>query len=324
MTDRRGFLLAGALAALVPQWVTAQSRQAKIGILAPQPLEQSAYAPGLVQRLAELGYREGAGARIHYRSADGLVERYPMLVEDLVERGCELFFALETEHPLRALRAARVHAPVVFLAADYDPVERGVISTMRTPDGNRTGVFIPQIQLAIRRVQFMREVVPDGRNFLLLTDPYSHGQVDAVRRAADGMRLDLTVVEFMKRPYDYAGAIDAGLKAEVEALIALSSPAFQADASVIAGLAARRRLPSAGDAAAMAHAGFLMTLGADVPRVSQRIAEIGARVLKGARTAEIPVEQADRFELVVNAAAARALGRQLPEPVMARADRVLS
>lgn len=319
MTDRRAFVLAGALAAFAPQCVLGQARPAKIGLLSPRPLEQSAYAPSIVRRLGELGYRN-----LHYRSADGVPDRYPLLVEELVEQRCDIFFALEGEQPLRALRAARVHAPVVFLAADYDPVERGAISTMRTPDGNRTGVFIPQTLLAVRRMQFMRDVVPEGRNFLLMADIYSRGQVQTMRRAAESMRLDLTVVEFVKRPYDYAGAIDAGLKAEVEALITLSSPAFLADAAMLGALAAQRRLPSAGDAAGLAEAGFLLSLGADSRRVGERVAEIGARVLKGARTSEIPVEQADQFQLVVNAAAARALGKSLPEPVMARADRVIS
>ena len=319
MTDRRAVVLAGALAALAPQSLLAQSRPAKIGILAPQPLEESRYARALVRRFAELGYPQ-----VDYRSADGAGERYPLLVEALVEARCGLFCALESDQPLRALRMARVHAPVVFLASDYDPVERGVISTMRTPDGNRTGVFVPQTQLAMRRLQFLREVLPEARNFLLMADAQSRAQVESLRRAADGMRLDLTVVEFVKRPYDYAGAIDAGLKAEVQALVTLSSHAFLADAPLIAALANQRRLPSAGEAAAMADAGFLMTLGADPGRVARRVAEIGARVLKGARTSEIPVEQADDFELVVNATTARALGQQLPEPITARADRVVS
>ena len=316
---RRDFLFAGALGAIAPASVFAQGRPVKIGMLGPSPLKQSIYAPGIVRRLAELGYQD-----VEYRSAEGSVDLYVKQARELIDLKCDLIFAVGTEAPARALQDARSPAPMVFLAVSYDPVDKGIVSNLRRPDRNTTGVYVPQDALVAKRVEIMREVLPSARRFLVFADVFSQDQIGAARKAAERVRFQLTVTEFSKRPYDYAGAFDAGRKAKAEAFMALASPVFAVERAALAGLLVKYRLPSVGTSVAQADEGFLLGFSANVAKVSQRVAELGVRILKGAKPADIPVEQADEFELAVNAKTAKALGIKIPESVFARATRIVT
>src|SRR5438874_9316874 len=136
---RRDFVIGSAIALIAPR-AKAQARQVKVGILlARQP---SFYAPGIIHRLGELGYRHGKTITLEQRSADGVVERFPALDRELVHAKCELIFAVGPEQSARALQNAAAPA-MVFLAVDYDPIERGLITNLRRPDRNTTGIYIP-------------------------------------------------------------------------------------------------------------------------------------------------------------------------------------
>jgi len=321
---RRQLLIGGTLAAIGFSRAAAQARRAKIGMLSARSHSESFYASGVVQRLAELGYGERAGIVFEFRSAESKVDQYPKLARELVEQKCDVIFAIGPVYTARALQDARSQAPVVFLAIDYDPLEKRIITSLGRPGGNITGVYIPQAELAAKRMQIMREVVPAARRFLVFVDVYSMDQIGAVRKAAEAARVELTVIEFSKPPYDYPGAFEAGRKARVEALIGLASPVFGANTAALSALLLKYRLPGATSVVPYVEAGFLISYGADVRKVSRRVAEMGARILNGAKPADIPVEQADEFELAVNARTARALGVKLPESVLARATRIIS
>lgn len=331
MTSRRQFLLAvsaiaparGTLAAVGFSRAAAQARRARIGVLSARPLRGSFYVSAVVQRLSELGYGEGTSTVFEYRSAEGRLDQYPKLARELIEQKCDLIFAIGPVYTARALQEARSQAPVVFLAVDYDPLDKRIITSLGKPGGNITGVYIPQAELAAKRMQIMREIVPAARRFLVFVDAYSTDQIGAVRKAAAAARVELTVIEFSKLPYDYAGAFEAGRKAQVEALIGLASPVFAANAAALSAMLLKYALPGAASSVPHAEAGFLISYGADVNKVSRRAAEIGVRILKGVKPADIPVEQADEFELAVNARTARALELKIPESVLARATRIV-
>ena len=323
MTTRRRILQLGVAGALAPLGVFAQTRTVKIGLLSPRPLVESNYSPLVVQRLAELGYREGAGMILEARSSDGHADRFPKLARELAGLKCDLIFALGPEQTARALQDARSAAPIVFLAIDYDPLERGIVASLRSPDRNTTGVYVPQNALVAKRVEIMREVAPRARRFLVLVDPFSRDQLDSARKATEAAGAQLNVVEFQRPPYDYAAAFDAGRKEKVEALISLSSPVFAANEATIGALLLKDRLPGIGVTLRMAQPGYLLGLNVDRTKVSRRVAEVGARILKGTKPADIPVEQADEFELTINAKTARALGIKVPEAVLARATRIV-
>ena len=316
---RRQFIQIGALSVIAPARVLAQSRGAKIGILGPTPLARSVYAPDLVRRLRELGYSD-----IEYRSSEASVDLYAKQARELIALKCDLFIAVGTEAPVRALRDAGAKAPIVFLAVSYDPVAKGVVTSLPKPDGNATGVSIPQGALVAKRLEIMREVLPSARRMLVFADVFSRDFVPDVRQGAKQTRFELTVVDFEKRPYDYAGAFAAARKAEVDAFACLPSPVFAVERVELARLLEKHRLPSVGTAPTYTDAGFLLAYAVNVAKVGQRTAELGSRILRGAKPADIPVEQADEFELIVNAKAAQALGVKIPPSVLARASRLVS
>lgn len=318
MTTRRQFLEAGALGAIAPALAFAQSPPVRVGMLGPSPLKQSVYAPGVVRRLAELGYRD-----VEYRSADGVADRYLRQARELINLKCNVLITIGPETPVRALQDARAPMPIVFLAVDFDPVEKGIVRNLSRPDRNTTGVYVPQNGLVAKRVEIMREVLPSARRMLLFTDVFSKDQVDAARKSAEQARFQLTVIEFSKRPYDYANGFETGRKANAEAFMSLASPVFALERSLLGGLVAKHHLPGIGSSLAHADAGYLLSLGANIAKVTRRVADLAASILKGAKTGDIPVEQADEFDLVVNTAAARTLGVKIPQSVLARTTRIV-
>jgi putative tryptophan/tyrosine transport system substrate-binding protein len=313
-----------ALGALCLGQGSAQTRPAKIGMLSARPLAESPYASGVTKRLQELGYLQQRGAGLEFRSAGGDVAHYPRLARELVEAKCDLIFAIGPPQTALALRDAGSRAPTVFLAVDYDPVEKGIVSSLRSPGGNVTGAYVPQAELAVKRMQIMLEIVPGARRLLTFADLYCREQASVVRDAAQASGVGVTVIEFSKLPYDYIEALDSGRKQSVQAYVALGSPVFASDAAALAPLLVKYRLPGAGTAVSQAEAGFLLSYSADVAKVSRRAADIADRVLKGAKPAGIPVEQADEFELAINARTARTLDVKLPESVLARATRIIN
>jgi len=314
-------MVAGALLAYGPRSV-AQARPVKIGILLAR--HPSFYAPPAVQRLAELGYREGRGATLLQRSADGASERFPALARELVDAKCDLIFAVGPEHPVRALQNASAPA-IVFVAVDYDPLERGLVTNLRKPDRNTTGVYIPQPALAVKRLQLMREIIPQARRLLVLSDIYSKDQLPAVRNTGEGLGLEITVVDFAKMPYDLTAAFEKAREARVEGMVGLTSPVFANRATEIGALLAKYRLPGVGWSieSKVMDAGFLIGYGDTPSKVGRKAGDIAARLLKGAKPADIPVEQADEFELFINSKVAKELGVRIPESVMARATHII-
>jgi len=321
---RRRVFLAAAAAALAPL-AYAQARLPRIGFLLPFPLSVFLKAPtgSLVRRLESLGYRDGAGATYVVRSADGASERYPALARELLGVGCDIIFTLGPEAGARALLEAKAGAPVVFLAIDFDPLEKRLVGDLRRPGGNLTGVYTPTLGLAAKRLEIAQEVAGGAKRFLVLSDLHSGDQLGVLRQAAEARGARLHVVEFERPAYDYPAAIRAGRAARAQALIGLGSPVFFAEREKIAAQLGAARLPAVGISPPFAESGYLLSYGADLAKLAVRAAEMGARVLKGAKPGEMPVEQTDEFELVVNARTAKALELKIPFALMARATRVI-
>lgn len=293
-------------------------------MLAPRPLAESFYTGLIVQRLRELGYREGSGMVLEYRATRAVPQRYPEMAHELVALKCDLIFAVGPDNGVIALRDARTSIPVVFLAIDFDPLQSGIVTSLGRPGSNITGVYVPQGELAAKRLDILREVLPSAKRFLIFSDEFTRDQLATLRRRADSIGAQLVIAEFSRQPYDYAGAFDTARKEKAEALVGLASAVFAADGAKIGALLAEARLPSAGTSAAMAERGFMLSYGPDNSKITRRVAEIAVRILKGAKPAEIPVEQADEFTLVVNGPVASKLGLRIPESVMARATRIIA
>jgi putative ABC transport system substrate-binding protein len=172
-------------------------------------------------------------------------------------------------------------------------------------------------------MEILREVLPKAKRMVLFADRFSADQIPAARKGAEQARFQLDVVQFERQPYNYDAALEAARKGEADAFANLASPVFARDRQAIAQALAKHRLPSIGSNPPQGEAGYLLALSTNNAKVGRRIADIGVRLLKGAKPADIPVEQADEFELLINARTAKALGVRIPESIMARATRIV-
>ena len=323
MINRRQFLALGALTAVASQ-ARAQSRRARIGILGPSPLDTSLYAAAVVQAFTQVGYAEGARATFLYRYAEGGFEQYRKQAQELAGQECDLVIAIRSEPAVRALQFAKLSAPVLFLAIDYDPLASGVVSNLRSPDRSTTGVYVPQNALVARRVDILRELLPQASRLMIFADSFSADQVEAARKAAAAAHFQLALVQFGRQPYEYHIYLEDRRGVDADAFMSLASPVFARDRQVIQEALIRLRLPGIGSNPLQAEKGYLLTLGSNVPRVAKRVADIGVRLLAGTKPSAIPVELADEFELVINMGTAQGLGIQIPDAVRARAARILA
>jgi putative ABC transport system substrate-binding protein len=323
MATRRQFLAFGALATLALR-ARAQAGRAKIGVLGPSPFEASSFASSVVQAFTERGYAEGARATFLYRYAEGEFDSYRNPARELVAQNCDLLLALRSEPPARALQLLRPAAPILFVASDYDPLASGVVTNLRTPDRNSTGVFVPQNALVTRRVEIMRALLPEAKRIIVLADSYSADQVEAARKAAAASKFQLMLVQFVAQPYDYSTYLTERRGIEADAFMTLASPVFVRDRETIRKALFRLQLPSIGAGLAQAEAGYLMSLGSNIPKVAKRVADIGVRLLAGTKASAISVEQAEDAELVINAGTAQALGIKIPDSLRARAARIIA
>jgi len=320
MTTRRQILLAGALGTMGVRYGAAQSRAPRVGILSGLPLEKSVLAPVLLKALAELGYRDGAGMVLEYVSADGLPERYPAVARELIARKCDVIFTFGGTH---ALRDARTSIPVVFLAFDYDPLEQGLVASLRRPGANITGVYTPVGELAAKRLEIAQEVLPKASRFLVLTDRHGKAELTALRKIAEARRVQLVLVDYEQPPYDLTSGIETGRQAGVHGVLLTTSPEFGSRRAELSSLFVSYRLPAVVPAYMALQPGSLISYSTDISKLAQQAAAMGVRILKGAKPADIPVEQVDNFELVVNLKMAKMLGVKIPYAVLARATKVI-
>ena len=322
---RRQLVGAGlALLALSPgasRISSAQSRQVRIGYLAPR--QGSTFLAPILKRLGELGYVEGKNLVVDYRSADGVAERFPLLARDLMRAKCDLIFAVGPEQSARAVLEAKAGVPVVILAVDYDPVKAGLIASLQRPGGNVTGMVLLQPILAAKRLELLREVVPRAKRILVLADPFTTEQLEAIRQAAGKLRAEIVVETFAAPPYDFAAAFARGVAAGTEVVLPLNSPVLTDQRMNIFKLTMKHRLPSMGNDARYAEAGHLLSYGVNTTTVFVRAGDIAVSILKGAKAGDLPVEQPTEFELVVNLKTAKALKISIPQSVLLRANRVI-
>src|SRR5512145_3042020 len=317
MTTRRQFLLATASSALGVRLAAAQSRS-RVGIVAGIPREKSLATRVLLERLAELGYREGTTISVEYRNS-ARVDRHPALAREMIERRCDVIFAIGQESMARALRDARTSVPVVLIATEYDPVESGIVESFARPGGNITGVYAPISALLGKRVEIAQEILPKADRFLVLADDLSKRQLDALRIVGRARGLQLTVAEFAQPPYDFASAFEDGRRAGVQGVLLLTSPEFLSSRKEITALLEQHRLPAFAPDALADLPGVLASYSIDTRKFIRRAAELGERILKGVKADENPLEQPDEYTILLNLRTARALSIKVPYSVVSRA-----
>lgn len=325
---RRRFLTcAGALVAIpLADAALPAGRVYRIGYLAAGHSRSGGPADlrmALVEGLRERGYIQGNNLDILWRGAEGQRERLPGLAKELVE--ADLDVIVSTSDPTHhALQSATKSVPVVMLISQ-DPVARGLVASLARPGGNITGLSTLLIDLEQKQLELLREALPAASKLAFLRDDTGDLPVEMIRealgrQAAAARALGFALHSFSVRmPGDLSPAFAAMSSRQIDALRVAFSPFTLKNREAIAGLALRYRLPMIGSSRLFTQAGGLMSYGADLRAVWRRGAYYVDRILKGAKPADLPVEQPPRFDLVVNLKTAKAIGVTLPESILLRA-----
>ena len=323
---RREFItLLGAAAAAWPASARAQQRGRlpTIGFLGSgTPATQSQWAAALVQRLRELGWLEGRDLAIVYRWGEGRNERFAEIAAEFVRLKVDVILTFATPPVLAAKQATSV-IPIVFATAN-DPVATGLVASSARPGGNVTGVANLTGDLAAKRVELLREVLPRLGRLAILTNMGNPGAIAEMRQAEAAARtvgLTVDVVE-VRRAEDIAPALDA-LKGRADALYVAPDALVNANRIRINTLALGARLPTMHGFREYVEAAGLMSYGPNVPDGFRRAAEFVDKILRGTKPADLPVEQPTKFDLVINLTTAKALGLDVPPTLLARADEVI-
>jgi len=326
MIGRRGFitLLGGATAAW-PIAARAQqpSKLPTIGFLGESTASgQREWVAAFVQRLRELGWVEGRTVEIEYRWAEGRNERVAELLPELLRLKVNVIVTQGTPAVLLAMQATSV-VPIIFPIAG-NPVANGLVASLARPSGNVTGLTNQTADLAGKRLELLREIVPNLRRLAIMANvenPSVALDVGEVKTAADALGFEVATAE-IRRTEDIAPAIEA-LQGQVEALYVAGDPLVTTNRSRVAILAVGARLPTISGNRENVYAGGLISYGPNLSDLHRRAADLVDKVLRGMKPSDIPVEQPPKFELVVNLITGRALNLNMPASVLARADEVI-
>jgi putative ABC transport system substrate-binding protein len=320
---RRGLLLAATALAMPRVACPQAARKYHLCILDSTGRLTAPYYVAFDERLRARGFVEGRNLVISERTSEGRIERLPALARELSHETCDVFVAPGNEANLVALERETKDTPIVIIAVDYDPQATGQVLNLARPGGRITGVSAVQTVLPAKRLELLKELLPNVRRIAVLSDSESTGQLEVARAGAENLGVELQVLEFKRAPYDYKSAFDEARRKRAEALLALGSANFVPARPLITQLAATHRLPSIFHHSVWAEAGGLMSYGPNFSDVFSQAAEKVARIFQGAKPADMPIEQPTKFELVINSRTARAIGVTIPPSLLLRADRMI-
>jgi putative tryptophan/tyrosine transport system substrate-binding protein len=329
MTTRREFItLLGGAAAGWPLGAHAQqpAKLPTIGVLHPSSLGALAERlGGFRQGLKDIGYVEGENVAIEYRYADNQLDRLPGLAADLVRRQVAVIAAMGGPISAFAASAATTALPIVFVVGD-DPVRLGLVDSLARPGRNLTGINFFIVELAAKRLELLRELVPKADRVAVLVDPTNATTAESTLKDIEGAAraVGLQTQVFNVTTSREIDAAFATLMREPIDMLFVPAGAFFADRRVqLVLLATRHAIPAIYPFRGFAEAGGLMSYGASLTDAYRQLGVYAGRILKGAKPAELPVAQSTKFELVINAQAARVLGITVPPSLLATADEVI-
>ncbi|CAG0955910.1 hypothetical protein BURK1_00449 [Burkholderiales bacterium] len=318
-------LLLLAVVVLCPVPAQADAAVPRIGVLSAGTPESTApLLAGLRQGLREHGYVEGTGIAIETRFAHGRFDRLPDLARELIGMPVDVLVTVVTQASIAAKDNTK-STPIVMVGVS-DPVEAGLVAGLSRPGGNVTGTSAMNAETARKWLELLRESVPGVRRVAVLWNPTNRiFQMQLIRQteaAARSLGVELRMFE-ARDPDSIERAFAALSKERVAGLNVLPDPAFVAHADRIAALAEKARLPSVSGSTAYAEAGGLMAYGPSYPELARAAGGQVARILKGAKPADLPVERPTKFELVINMRTAKQLGVSMPASLLLRADRII-
>jgi putative tryptophan/tyrosine transport system substrate-binding protein len=322
---RREFVsLLGGAAASWPIGALAQRQTVPlVGYLASSQLVDP-FVTAFKKGLSEFGYVEGKSVNIEYRSADGQRDRLPSLAKELVQRQAAVIVAPDGEPGAVAAKAATDTIPIVFIIAG-DPVAIGLVASLARPGGNATGLSVIATNLLAKRLELLRRLLPAATSIALLLNPtsrWAESEKAEAQTAAQALGLDLPIVSARSKDEIETAFADLA-KQHVGALLVSASPIFRSQNDQIVALAARYAIPTSYESTLSTAVGGLMSYGTDLAEVSRLAGVYCGRILKGVKPANLPVVQPSRFEFVINAKTAKALGLEIPADLLAIADGVI-
>jgi putative ABC transport system substrate-binding protein len=319
-------LSAMLLALCVPADAQQPKKVFRIGYLAANnPSTDSARSEAIRLALRELGYIEGQNIAIEYRYAEGEQDRNPQLAAELVRLKVDLILVSAGDPSIRATKNATKTIPIVMMGASIDPIEAGYVRSLARPGGNVTGLSLFTTELGGKRLELLKEAVPKLSRVAVLYEAGNRNsilQLNEVQAAARA--LGLTVRTWEVRDTDgFEKVFATQNKERLDGLYVFGGPLMYANRKRIVGFALKSRIPSVYNDRIAVDAGGLMYYGEDLMDIYRRVAYYVDRILKGAKPADLPVEQPTKFELVINLKTAKQIGVTIPQSLLYRADRVI-
>jgi putative tryptophan/tyrosine transport system substrate-binding protein len=294
-----------------------------IAYLSPDaPSSEGQWIAAFVQRLHELGWIEGRTIEIEYRWVEGHAERLSAFADELVRLTVSVIVTGATPPTMAAKQATSV-IPIVF-AGSGDPVGSGLVASLARPGGNVTGVSNQSVDAVSKRVELLRDVVPNLRRLAVLTtdsNPVAMREAEKAQAAARALGVEVAPLH-VRRADDIAPAF-AALDSHADALYVPAAPLFNSNANAISALALKARLPDVHSIREEVVAGGLLSYGASFADLYRRTAEMVDKILRGTKPADIPVEQPTKFDLVINLKTAGALGLTVPHNMLVLADEMI-
>jgi putative ABC transport system substrate-binding protein len=323
---RRAFIALLGGAAVSPLLLAPAARaqqQKRIGFLgATTPATARQWTAAFEQRIRELGWIEGRNVAIDYRWVDGRSDRSPAILAEFVRSNVDVIVTWATANVVAAKKATPV-IPIVFALA-ADPVGNKLVASLNRPGGNVTGLSLQRLDLAGKRLELLREVMPGVRRLAILVNAASLTvavEIDELAAAGRPLGIEIATAE-VRSAADIASAI-AAIKGRADALYVPGDALLNANYGPINTAALAAWLPTIFSLREQVEAGGLMSYGPHFPDMFRRTGELVDKILRGAKPADLPVEQPTRFELVFNLKTAKALGLAIPESFLLRADEVI-
>jgi ABC-type uncharacterized transport system substrate-binding protein len=327
MRRRDVLWLAAAAACPVPAPGIAQpaGRNLRIGVIggaADNPIMGLAYLAFLAE-LGRLGFREGENLTVLHHPT---VENATVLAgkaKDFSDAKVDVLVSLGTESALKAVVASSQAIPIAFVANNFDPIELGYVKSLAKPGGNVTGIFLRQTELAEKQVELLIEAFPDRKRLAILWDTASADQFASAEVRAKLLGLQIQSLKMENPPYDLDAALHSAADAGSQMLLALTSPFFGMQSARLVELTIRHRLPSMFIFKPWTLAGGLMSYGADNVAMYIQGANVVAKILRGAKPADLPIELPTKFDFAINLKTAKAIGVELPTSILLRANDVI-
>ncbi len=268
------------------------------------------------------GLIEGQKIGINYKNLDD-PRGLSVAAAELMQSRPDILVAVGPEIALQTVVAAKRAIPIVIVAINYDPIARGYVNSLSRPGGDITGVVFQQLELAQKQVEILTQAFPDRTRLAILFDAQSAYQFAAAELTAKSLKMQVQPLKLENPPYDFAATFRRASEGSAQMALVLSSPLFAPHSSTIAELAITQRLPTMFIFKNYVEVGGLMSYGVDFPRMFQRAADDVTKIINGAKPADLPIEQADKFEFAINRKTAKAIGVELPTSILLRADDVI-